>query len=102
MSRKSGKNTPTVISNVLYTNDEASGIDLVKEYPVWSSWLEDSSAFYFQHQVGSFSARKQHHRRGYFWYAYKRINGKLHKKYLGLREAITAEHLLKIAESWPA
>lgn len=82
MSRKSSKNTPTVISGVLYTNDERTGarLDHVTE---WNGFLEDRESFYYTFGDSGFSVRGQQHRNNFFWYAYKRINGKLHKKYLG-------------------
>ena len=98
MARRNSKATDFVESNVLYTEDEFTGIRLSE--PAWSMWLEDSTGFYYRHDQGSFTARKQHHRRGYFWYAYKRINGKLHKKYLGMRENVTAQRLADLASEF--
>jgi len=82
MSRKSGKNTPTVISGVLYTNDERTGARLDHQIE-WNGFLEDRESFYYTYGDSGFSVRGQHHRQGFFFYAYKRINGKLYKKYLG-------------------
>jgi LuxR family maltose regulon positive regulatory protein len=96
MGRKANKTMSTVIDGTLYTTDEnTTGIRLSE--PAWSAWLEDNSAFYYQHSTGSFSARKQAHRRGYFWYAYKRIDGRLYKRYLGERRNITAGKLVEMA-----
>lgn len=39
--------------------------------------------------------------RGY-WYAYRRVLGKLHKRYVGQDEEITEELLLKIAQKMPS
>lgn len=39
--------------------------------------------------------------RGY-WYAYRRVLGKLHKRYVGQDEQITEELLLKIAQKMPS
>lgn len=95
MPRKSGKNTPTIISGTMYTDDDWNGLQVGSDE--WSIYLEDGQTFYYDHPTGAFSAQKQHHRHGYFWYAYKRINGKLYKKYLGMRETIDADRLLQVA-----
>lgn len=87
MARKSGKATPTVISGYLYTDDERTGISLKKEIE-WNGFLEDRAAFYYQDGDKGFSVRGQEHRRGYFWYAYKRIDGKLYKRYLGYHPSL--------------
>lgn len=36
-----------------------------------------------------------------YWYAYRRVLGKLHKRYVGQDEQITEELLLKIAQKMP-
>jgi hypothetical protein len=88
--------TPTIIDGVLHTLDpNTTGIGLAE--PAWSAWLEDNKVFYYKHAAGSFSARKQAHRHGYFWYALKRINGRLYKRYLGERRAITDIKLAAMA-----
>jgi LuxR family maltose regulon positive regulatory protein len=99
MGRKSGKNTPTIISGTLYTDDpNTTGISLKEA--AWSAWLEDAKTFYYSHPTGAFSARKQAHRHGYFWYAYKRIAGKLVKRYIGGREVIDQAKLEAMAASY--
>lgn len=101
MSRKEGKSTDVVIDGRLYTDDEnTTGIQLTEA--AWGSWLEDAKSFYYRHDLGGFTANKQGHRHGYFWYAYKRINGKLHKKYLGMRENVTAARLKEVADQFAA
>lgn len=37
-----------------------------------------------------------------YWYAYRRVLGKLHKRYVGQDEQITEELLLKIAQKMPS
>ncbi len=97
--RKSGKKTPAVISGVLYTNDEnTTGIRLSEA--AWGMWLEDASSFYFEAGPGSFSARKERQRRGFFWYAYKRVGGRLLKRYLGQRQAVTLARLNLLAAAF--
>ncbi len=103
MARKSNSDTPTVISGILYTNDvNTTGISL-SEF-AWSAWLEDALTFYFQTPdgSGSFTARKERQRNDYYWYGYKRIAGKLHKRYIGAREDVTAERLAELAQKFTA
>ena len=98
MARKSSKTTPTVISGVLYSDDGANGIRLTD--PEWSMWLEDATGFYYDHADCGFTCKKQKHRNGYFWYAYKRVNGRLHKRYLGMRENVTLDRLKLQAQTF--
>lgn len=37
-----------------------------------------------------------------YWYAYRRVLGKLHKRYVGTDDQITEELLLKIAQKMPS
>ena len=37
-----------------------------------------------------------------YWYAYRRVMGKLHKRYVGQDEELTEELLLKIAQKMPS
>jgi len=36
------------------------------------------------------------------WYAYRRVLGKLHKRYVGASENVTEEKLLKVAQAMPS
>lgn len=99
MSRKSSISTPTVISGYLYTNDPATtGIKL--DSPNWLAWLEENASFYFEHEAAGFSVRRQKHRKGYYWYGYKRISGRLYKLYLGMQSAVTPEKLAALAHRY--
>ena len=100
MARKSGANTPAIIDGVLYTNDENTTGLRLSDQATWSAWLEDNEAFYFEHKTGGFSARRQKQHYSYYWYAYKRVGGTLHKKYLGMRDSVTLTRLQDIALSW--
>lgn len=96
MARKSNRSTPTVISGTLYTDDSNNGIDLDTQR--WAAWLDTVKGFYYQRGEHGFSVQKQAHRNGSFWYAYKRISGKLHKKYVG--KAITRARLEEINQAF--
>jgi len=92
MPRKSSKDTPIVLSGVVYTNDEHTGIRV--ESPAWWSWLVDQERFYYQAD-GSFTARQEKRRNGMFWYAYRKHQGKLYKVYLGTSEQLSGERLVQ-------
>lgn len=60
----------------------------------WNKWLEQNDRFYYQCGDSGFSCRKEGRHLRKYWYAYKQIDGKLHKKYLGIIPSAT--HLEKI------
>ena len=68
------------------------------------SWLKLIDAFHFQAATGeSFTARKETKQRGTaYWYAYKRVEGKLQKKYLGETSKITLALLVSTARAFVA
>jgi hypothetical protein len=69
----------------------------------WWEWLnsEEAKSFRFECDYGvkSYGARKESikSRAGSFWYAYKRIDGKLRKRYLGKSNELSLERLESIA-----
>jgi len=69
----------------------------------WWEWLnsEEAKSFRFECDFGvkSYGARKEtiKARSGSFWYAYKRVEGKLRKRYLGKSDELTLERLESIA-----
>src|SRR5437588_9066316 len=66
------------------------------------SWLKLMQAFHFHAASGhSFTARKETKQRGTaYWYAYKRVDGKLCKKYLGDGSKLDLATLAAIARSF--
>ena len=66
------------------------------------SWLKLIDAFHFQAASGhSLTARKETKQRGtVYWYAYKRVDGKLYKKYLGESVKLDLARLEKVARSF--
>lgn len=93
MPRKSGKRTAAVISNVLYTDDDYNGLAVGSEK--WSEWLVLGQTFYFDGQQGTFTARSEKRRNGRFWYAFRTVEKKLLKVYMGRSEDLTSEKLLE-------
>jgi len=69
----------------------------------WWDWISSSQAESFRFEcdfgVKGYRARKEEikARAGSFWYAYKRVEGKLRKRYLGKSEELTLERLESIA-----
>ncbi len=61
----------------------------------WLAWLanEQNKSFSFRNDLGTFTARRERQRNGWYWYAYRRSEGKLHKVYLGRTEELTLERL---------
>jgi predicted ATPase/DNA-binding CsgD family transcriptional regulator len=64
----------------------------------WYSWLEQHHAFTFETPRMTFTARKEQRPGGWYWYAYRRIGGKLHSFYLGKSADLTLERLHATAE----
>src|SRR5713101_5467268 len=61
----------------------------------WYIWLADqhNQSFSFRNDLGTFTARRERQRQGWYWYAYRKYEGKLLKAYLGKSETLTIEHL---------
>ncbi len=71
---------------------------LTSETPAWFAWLEEMPSFAFHGQHGSFTARKETKQRGSgYWYAYRKREGTLAKKYLGKTADLTFPRLEEIA-----
>lgn len=67
----------------------------------WYSWLanEQHMSFAYRDQRCNFTARRERQRHGWYWYAYRRRNGKTYKMYLGKSEELTLERLRAVGES---
>src|SRR5713226_65347 len=65
----------------------------------WYSWLEQHRSFCFEAGRMTFTARKEQRPGGWYWYAYRRSQGKLHNVYLGKTEELTLERLNATAET---
>lgn len=73
--------------------------------PEWLVWLSDEThcAFHFAHTMGGFTARKETRQRGHgYWVAYRQVNKKLHKTYLGKAGALTKACLCAASEKLAA
>ncbi len=65
----------------------------------WFAWLrnEQNKSFSFRNHLETFTARRERLRNGWYWYAYRRNEGKLRKVYLGKTEELTLERLYAVA-----
>jgi predicted ATPase/DNA-binding CsgD family transcriptional regulator len=65
----------------------------------WYTWLASESArsFTFRSQLGTFTARREQKRNGWYWYIYRKQQGKLHKAYLGRANELSLERLTTTA-----
>jgi LuxR family maltose regulon positive regulatory protein len=71
---------------------------MTAEDPAWFAWLDEVSSFAFHGQSGSFTARKETKQRGsVYWYAYRKREGTLAKKYLGKTADLTFARLENVA-----
>ena len=92
-----GQRLPLVANNHLLlpqqTGDQPTTIVVGSES--WYTWLnaEQNQSFVFRNELGTFTARRERQRHGWYWYAYRKREGKLHKAYLGKAEKLTPERL---------
>src|SRR5439155_2416357 len=64
----------------------------------WFAWLEHHCSFRFETDCTAFTARKEQRPGGWYWYGYRRKQGKLRSAYLGKSEELTLGRLSSIAE----
>lgn len=102
------KTTPKVYDQYLFCYPDPMPVCTVAS-PAWFIWLETATTFrYFSQQrrnvyngYGSLFApvsfRKEQRRQGWLWYAYRRVHGSLHKRYVGKTTVLTMERLEETA-----
>ncbi len=94
------RRVPTVRQDTLLVEREGRGEAIVVGTPNWFAWLTDATAFTFVDAEGHFTARKErpsHGRGGWYWKAYRRREGWLHRVYLGASAGLTLERLRQAA-----
>lgn len=96
-------NLPTILDSSDYLEIQ-DGKMLALGNPKSLEWLEAPENRSFRFLCGgageqSFTARKETSKRGQgdYWYGYRKIQGKLHKRYIGKSEDITRLRLQEIA-----
>ncbi|MFM6504196.1 MAG: hypothetical protein ACKPHO_21395 [Dolichospermum sp.] len=94
--------SPTLLDNdPLFEYEPNKLIDV--DSPKWFDWLESNHSFRFTAGNGgenSYRARKELNKSQevYYWYAVKKVNNKLHKKYIGKTNEVTHRRLIEVAE----
>lgn len=97
------KHLPLVSDNrLLRLNGEGDHLaSVVVGSDAWYTWLVDQQiqSFSFKSLLGTFTARRERKRHGWYWYAYLKREGKLRKAYLGKTEELTLERLNAVASA---
>ncbi|MEO8288697.1 MAG: LuxR C-terminal-related transcriptional regulator [Chloroflexota bacterium] len=96
-----GQRRPGVREGLLYpyTEDPTPDSTIRVGSPAWYAWLEQHSVFCFEIPLAHYTARKEKRSRGWYWYAYRRRQGKLHTSYIGKSVELTQDRLHAVAES---
>src|SRR5579859_4351935 len=88
---------PVVSENGLIVVDEGEGrlTSILIESEDWFQWLaaEQNRSFAFQYASGTFTARRERKGASWYWYAYRKHKGTLHKTYLGKSQEVTLQRL---------
>jgi predicted ATPase/DNA-binding CsgD family transcriptional regulator len=97
------RHLPLVSDNRLLGLDGAGDqlASVVVGSDAWYTWLADQQiqSFSFKSHLGTFTARRERKRHGWYWYAYLKREGKLRKAYLGKTEELTLERLNAVASA---
>lgn len=86
---------PLVNYDKLSSADHSASINVGTK--AWFNWLEKNSSFHYESMDGKFTACKESRTSGMFWYANRRVNGKLRRCYIGSTKDLSLEKLLAIA-----
>lgn len=83
----------SVIQGIL---EPEHGSRIEVDSPRWFAWLAENKSFrYESNSSAPFTVRKE---KSDYWYGYRKIAGKLHKRYIGRTAEINAERLEAIGE----
>ncbi len=97
-----GSRLPLVSGNrlLLHNGPDSQQALIAVGSAAWYTWLtsEATRAFTFKNHLGTFTARREQKRHGWYWYLYHKHLGKLHKAYLGKAEELSLERLLTVVE----
>src|SRR6266487_562604 len=101
MSHMVRHSIPRVIDDHLIPPDSAdqSFPALQVGSEAWFAWLDEPAtrSFTFHSPQGTLTARREHRRGTWYWYAYRSREGHLHKIYLGKSEELTLVRLYAAA-----
>jgi ATP/maltotriose-dependent transcriptional regulator MalT len=65
--------------------------------PAWRAWLREGRSFRFVSHGGVFTARRETRTGQNYWYAFRRINGRLHSAYIGKPNDVCGKRLHEVA-----
>src|SRR2546428_10251060 len=91
---------PVVQGDTLLYQRSGADYQLPVGTPAWYGWLSTARTFAFRGAFGTFTARKEqasNKRGGWYWRAYRRREGTLHRVYVGKSEELTLERLNAVA-----
>lgn len=103
-NRKTSRSTPKLVGGYLsYPDPDPIDPILPRTWstvgigsPEWTAWLEMGSTKVFSYE-GEFTVRREARQRGgTYWTAYKKIAGRLHNRYIGTADKVTAAALRRI------
>ncbi|MEG4347470.1 hypothetical protein QUB70_29950 [Microcoleus sp. A003_D6] len=89
------------IPSVVQGTVEFAGKVFELDSPRGSTWLESVTSFRFEPTGASkpYTVRKESGKGGDYWYGYRKVAGKLHKKYVGKSSELSTAKLEEIAEA---
>jgi predicted ATPase/DNA-binding CsgD family transcriptional regulator len=91
---------PVVQGETLIYRQGGQDYQLLVGTPAWYAWLNKARSFSFRSAFGTFTARKEqasNKRGGWYWRAYRKREGTLHRVYIGKAEEMTLDRLNAVA-----
>ncbi|TAK36417.1 MAG: hypothetical protein EPO21_03080 [Chloroflexota bacterium] len=89
---------PEVQDDTLVWHQGGERLAIAVGTPAWYTWLDSNARFSFASAQGRFTAYKERRERGgWYWKAYCKRAGKLHRAYLGKTDQLTPERLHEVA-----
>lgn len=85
--------TPRIVNTTLSYHEGKETVSIGIGTPAWFAWLDRGRLFMVAHTQRTFTVRKEQRRNGWYWYAYTKRDGRLHRCYLGRSCDMTLERL---------
>jgi hypothetical protein len=83
-------------SDKTLSTEEGTLIEL--DTPAFLNWLESHDSFRFQSGIAGVNSYRARKEKINYWYAIKKVNGKLHKHFIGKSGEVTHSRLLEVAD----
>src|SRR6266566_10161799 len=99
MSKKD-QTTALVVGETLIYQRDGEDYQLHVGTSAWYAWLQTATLFRVRSPFGTFTMRREQagHKQGtWYWRAYRKRDGKLHRVYVGKGEEVTPERLNAVA-----